>query len=46
MPDGQPGDGFSIEVARELAARFHIGHTTLQIERGQGGCVLEPDHVV
>jgi cobalt-zinc-cadmium efflux system protein len=46
MPDGQPGDGFSAVVARELAVRFRIGHTTLQIERGQDGCVLEPDHVV
>jgi cobalt-zinc-cadmium efflux system protein len=46
MPEGSPGDAFSAQVAHELAMRFRIGHATLQIERGQSGCVLEPDHVV
>jgi cobalt-zinc-cadmium efflux system protein len=46
MPEGSPGDAFSAQVAHELAARFRIGHATLQIERGQNGCVLEPEHVV
>jgi len=46
MPEGAPGDAFSSHVAHELQLRFKIGHATLQIERGQNGCVLEPDHVV
>jgi cobalt-zinc-cadmium efflux system protein len=46
MPAGAPGDAFSGRIAHELHLRFRIGHTTLQIERGENGCVLEPDHVV
>jgi cobalt-zinc-cadmium efflux system protein len=46
MPEGVPGDAFSTRVAHELQIRFRIGHTTLQIERGQQSCALEPDHVV
>ncbi len=46
MPDGAPGDAFATRVAHELQARYRIGHTTLQIERGQSSCALEPDHVV
>jgi cobalt-zinc-cadmium efflux system protein len=46
MPEGAPGDAFSAHVAHELQQRFRIGHATLQVERGQSGCVLEPDHVV
>ncbi len=41
MPDGAPGDAFLDEVAGALEHRFGIGHTTLQIERGDGkGCRL------
>jgi cobalt-zinc-cadmium efflux system protein len=46
MPDGAPGDDFAAFVAHELQTRFRIGHTTLQIERGECDCALEPDHVV
>ncbi|MEO1170271.1 MAG: cation diffusion facilitator family transporter [Pseudomonadota bacterium] len=34
MPDGHPGDAFLTGVQAELEARFHIGHSTIQIERG------------
>jgi len=46
MPEGSPGDAFSGHVAHELQQRFRIGHATLQVERGQNGCALEPDHIV
>lgn len=32
VPGGHPGDQFLLGVADELAARFGIGHTTLQVE--------------
>jgi cobalt-zinc-cadmium efflux system protein len=47
MPGGHPGDAFLVETARALAARFAIGHATLQIEVSEAtACMLEPDHVV
>ena len=43
MPGGHPGDGFLDSTARMLGDEFGIGHTTLQIETGDGpGCALEP----
>lgn len=36
MPNGPPGDAFLDGVAEALEDRFGIGHTTLQIERGDG----------
>lgn len=36
MPGGHPGDSFLIGLQERLAARFHIDHSTVQIE--QGGC--------
>lgn len=36
MPDGHPGDAFLARVQASLEARFHIGHSTIQIERGDG----------
>lgn len=43
MPGGHPGDAFLDGTARMLAEEFGIGHTTLQIETGDGpGCALEP----
>jgi len=45
MPAGAD-DAFAARVARELQQRFRIGHTTLQVERGETSCALEPDHVV
>lgn len=40
MPAGHPGDAFLTEVQARLADRFHIGHSTIQIERGDapGDC--------
>ena len=47
MPDGHPGDAFLMEAAGQLAARFGIGHTTLQVETSlEAGCPLVPDSVV
>ncbi|HKX08975.1 MAG TPA: cation diffusion facilitator family transporter [Stellaceae bacterium] len=47
MPDGHPGDEFSVQTARELHAHFGIGHTTLQIEVDEAvACALEPEHLV
>ncbi len=46
-PNGHPGDAFLAEVCHELDHRFHIHHTTVQIEMGDGAeCVLAPAHVV
>jgi cobalt-zinc-cadmium efflux system protein len=46
MPGGPPADAFVGEVTRQLQDRFGIEHATLQIERGDTPCALEPDHVV
>jgi cobalt-zinc-cadmium efflux system protein len=45
MPQGAPGDGFLTKLAEEMAERFKIGHTTIQIECGDD-CRLAPDNVV
>jgi len=37
MPAGHPGDAFLARLQAELADRFHIGHSTIQIEQGDGG---------
>jgi len=46
MPQTPAGDAFLAQVAKELHDRFAIAHATLQIERGDHECALEPDHVV
>jgi cobalt-zinc-cadmium efflux system protein len=47
MPGGHPGDAFIHGLAEELAVRFRINHSTLQIECDQHfACVLAPDDVV
>ena len=48
MPQGHPGDEALSVIARELEERFHIHHTTLQIELGDSEevCALTPEHVV
>ncbi len=47
MPAGHPGDAFLHDLAAELARRFRIGHSTLQIETDpQLACALAPDEVV
>lgn len=40
MPAGHPGDAFLAQVQVDLAGRFDIGHSTIQIERGDadGNC--------
>jgi cobalt-zinc-cadmium efflux system protein len=47
VPDGYPGDAFSVQIAETLRARFGIDHATIQIETDAGTpCALEPDHTV
>ncbi len=47
MPGGHPGDAFLLETARQLRARFGIGHPTLQIEADPATvCQLAPAHVI
>lgn len=46
MPQGCPGDAFLAAVTKSLHDRFAIAHATLQVEKGEKECVLEPDHVV
>jgi cobalt-zinc-cadmium efflux system protein len=47
MPGGHPGDAFIHGLAEELAIRFRINHSTLQIECDQHlACALAPDDVV
>ena len=47
MPQGHPGDAFLHQLARDLADRFHIVHSTAQIEIDpSAACVLAPDEVV
>jgi len=45
MPGGHPGDAFLHELAHELEHRFHIGHTTVQIETSSDpACHQEHGH--
>jgi cobalt-zinc-cadmium efflux system protein len=46
MPQGCPGDAFLASLTRSLHDEFGIAHATLQVERGESECALEPDHVV
>ncbi|MDF0490501.1 cation diffusion facilitator family transporter [Sphingomonas sp. H39-1-10] len=47
VPDGYPGDAFSVQIAETLKDRFGIDHATIQIETDAGTpCALEPDHIV
>jgi cobalt-zinc-cadmium efflux system protein len=47
MPEGHPGDAFLHELASNLAERFKIIHTTVQIEVDpQMACAQAPDEVV
>ena len=46
MPGGADGDHFIHDTAELLKRRFNIGHATLQIERDQAACALEPSEVV
>jgi cobalt-zinc-cadmium efflux system protein len=47
MPSGHPGDAFLRDLAAGLAARFKIGHPTLQVETDlDSACALASDDVV
>ena len=47
MPEGHPGDAFLNELCNDLAERFKINHTTVQIEVDPHiACALAPDEVV
>ena len=47
MPNGHPGDAFLHDLASDLARRFKIIHTTVQIEVDPHlACALAPDEVV
>ncbi len=47
LPGGHPGDPFLHDLSAELAARFRIGHSTVQIETDPDlACALAPDDVV
>jgi cobalt-zinc-cadmium efflux system protein len=47
IPAGHPGDPFLHGLAAELAAKFKIGHATVQIETEEDAdCALEPASVV
>ena len=47
MPAGHPGDLFLHELAADIASRFKIGHSTLQIETDPNAdCALASEEVV
>lgn len=48
IPNGHPGDIFLHDTSDELGKRFHIHHSTLQIEIGSADttCRLAPEDVV
>jgi cobalt-zinc-cadmium efflux system protein len=47
MPAGHPGDAFIHDLCEGLAARFKIGHATVQFEVEPSlSCALAPDDVV
>jgi cobalt-zinc-cadmium efflux system protein len=47
VPEGHSGDAFLHDVCAALAAKFKIGHATLQIETDlHAVCALAPDEVV
>lgn len=47
IPAGFPGDGFVHRLSKDLADRFAIRHSTVQIETDPTiACALAPDHVI
>jgi cobalt-zinc-cadmium efflux system protein len=46
IPKGSENDEFLSQTCDELHHRFSIGHSTLQVERSEGVCRLEPEHIV
>jgi len=45
-PDALLADAFTAEVSGALRQRFGIAHATIQIEKGDLPCELQPSHVV
>jgi cobalt-zinc-cadmium efflux system protein len=45
-PDAEVDDALLQRIHRELLDRFHIEHTTIQLEREAGRCGQAPAHVV
>lgn len=47
IPEGYPGDHYTVRVAEDLKQRFRIDHATIQIETDpETTCALEPDGAV
>ena len=47
VPEGYPGDAFTVEIVKSLKERFGIDHATIQIETDpDADCPLEPNHLV
>jgi cobalt-zinc-cadmium efflux system protein len=47
MKNGHPGDPFLRGLSTDLRDKFHIGHSTIQIELGdEADCPLASDHVI
>ena len=47
MPDGYPGDAYTVQLAKALKERFGVDHATVQIETAPGTeCALEPADAV
>jgi cobalt-zinc-cadmium efflux system protein len=46
IPEGIVDDAFLEHVCDEMREKFKIGHSTIQIERGDGTCMQEPEGVV
>jgi len=46
MPDGHPGDAFTLGLADELRTHHGIDHATIQVERDGAACPLAPERVV
>jgi cobalt-zinc-cadmium efflux system protein len=46
VPGAAVDDAFLEHACDELREKFKIGHSTIQIERGDGTCLQEPEGVV
>ena len=46
IPEATVDDTFLEHVCDEMREKFKIGHSTIQIERGDGTCLQEPEGVV
>ena len=46
IPEASVDDAFLTEICEELHEKFKIGHSTIQIERGDAECKQEPENVV